>query len=768
MAYLEQSKASQTYFRNFQQNLHGTSADQHYNLVDEQGKNLLSGQDTSAERICMAVESFLENAGIVRSDVNVHDRSVAIGMESLSDGNWDQTAPSMILDLVEQAGVPKSSQMAAAQTVACLLARWKSCKNDPAMFVTQHYSHGDKSVRAEDIATSNSLVFAPSLMEDVSFNGTIPSFEAWGANTDKMLPDERTTLVVSLMNYNRGILDRIMHRCSSGSPYVQYAVPYAEVYDLLKSYDKDHSVRNDGDHRQNFINLAINPAMVSNELQKIEVLKKNDTAGKYLIDDNIIKPNVRVNMQDLALTDEIGFDHVNYTDLVAENVAIDKVFIKVKKDAKEETFVLNVRNLNDARLLMLPNTNDSGNRGTTLEHTFTLKKGQQTDEGNASEILAVCTDTDYLAVRLSFSVQINLKYADVQGYGFAAFSAYNRDGRDPIAAVQTLAEGITMEIVGYQMDARYSEENLRKTNLAVQTHNRPFFFEISPSRNIVVDYAIDDAKKPDYLMSLVSEAISLGQDHRGVNVIIQTLMHIYDVTTEENKDPNLRERLDKVGFQYPASQLCNPAAYINVIDISNVDSLRSGDLLGDIRSLVEWQLMHHFALMYANSLYKQRLNPGEAPTFKVLTSPVILGLVLAIPHYHNHLNKTEAVDGSNVEYRRVLSDGTILDCVTSCFNYLRDKIIAIPYRVSDDGSVLNFGINWDYGMLVASYTPQMFNAAWKRIFANARTMVIPTNPLGLYFTVKGLNQFVDVYQTVGPNSTTLPDPADYVSPIEGN
>ena len=412
---------------------------------------------------------------------------------------------------------------------------------------------------------------------------------------------------------------------------------------------------------------------------------------------------------------------------------------------------------------MLPNTNDSGNRGTFIEHDIAIKKTQKTADGHDSVIFAGLTDTDYIRARIAFTSQINLKYSDVQGYGFITFQAYNVNGTAVDANVATLASNLKMDIVGYTIDARYSEENLRKSNLAINSHIRTFDFEISNGRNIMVDYALDE-QAPNYLMSLVTEAISLGQDHRGIDVIVNTLMHVYNVTNEENEDPQLRSRLDKIGFQYPAGQLVQPAVYINVIDLTQVDNIRSGDFLGDLRSFVELFFMHHFALLYANTFYKHALNAGEAPLFKVFTSPIILELCFSIPHYHNHLNKTEPVDGSTVEYRRVLPDGTILDCVTSTFNYLRDKIVCIPYRADDPESVLNFGSNWDYGTYVANYTPQMNNAAWKRIFANSRTMVIPTNPIGMYFSVKGLDKFIDMFQTVGSKATKLPQPSDVIIP----
>ncbi len=732
------------------------------------GKNTkLDARDYSTlSAVMKATEDFLQSNNIVNPDVNVRDVHSVIGLEDLSSADWNVTSETRIGQLLDEARIPADMQKAAGDAVACLLARLKSCTGQSLLYLNQHFGHGGKEVRMEDIANSNNMVFAPSLFGEISNFSGVPSMEAFGANIDKVIPDVRTTMAVTLLQFHRGLLDRVIHRRSSGSPYVHYTVPYAEIYDMLKSYDNDHKVRNEGDHRQTFLSLYNDPRAVSNELQPIIPLKDNDT-NNDLLADGIIAVNRTANLFDLSvLSGQIGKDHYNYTDLVSENVALQYIIVQISNGNTTEQVQIDVSRLNEARLNMIPNTNDSGNRGGVLNYTFALGRNTELSNGNTTTLLANCTETDYIRARINFTTQINLKYGDVIGYGTIGFEPYNINGAVVTSAVTTLANSLTMSVVGYSVDARYSEENLRKSNVAIQTHTRTFDFEISNGRNFLVDYAMDD-EAPNYLMSLVTEAISLGQDHRGIDVIVKTLLYVHDVTNQENTDPKLRARLEKVGFQYPAAQLVQPAVYINNIDISKVDSVRSGDLLGDIRSYVEWELIHHFALIYANSFYKHALQPGEAPVFKVFTSPIILELIFSIPHYHNHLNRTESVDGSTVEYRRVLPDGTILDCVTTTFNYLRDKIIAIPYREKDPDSVLNFGTNWDYGMYVANYTPQMQNAAWKRIFANSRTMVIPTNPIGLYFDVKGLNTFIDMFQTVGGSGTTLPQPSDLIEAANG-
>jgi hypothetical protein len=266
-------------------------------------------------------------------------------------------------------------------------------------------------------------------------------------------------------------------------------------------------------------------------------------------------------------------------------------------------------------------------------------------------------------------------------------------------------------------------------------------------------------------MSLVTEATSLGQDHRGIDVIVKQLMYVYDRTQEENANPDFRSKLDKIGFQYVASQLVQPVVYISSIDLAQVDYLKSGEYLGDVRGYVEAELLNLVSLYYQNSFYKHQLKPGEKPVFKVFTSSVILENLLSVPHYHDHLNTEMPEDGSTVEYRRVLPNGTILDCVTCTYNYIRDKIVMIPFRPDAPEDVLNFGHNWDFGTFVANYNPQYDNSVNKRVFANSRTMVVPTNPSGIYLDVKNISRVIDMFQVTNPlsNGSTLPQPSDMVA-----
>lgn len=672
-----------------------------------------------------------------------------------------------IRNLVQSCHVPAERETEAMYAVLGLLSKFKACAGNDSLYRALHFSRSKDAENSMTLQSNMQTTFAPSLF-GMATNIGLPSQEAFGADIDKVLPDIRASLAVTLLQFHKGILDRIMHRRTSSSPYVKYVVPYAEVYDMLKSNDISSKVRNSDSHNIPFIELYADPRQVSNQLQPIVPLLSNDTEG-VVYADGYIRYNCTANLFDLSvIANQLGKSHYNFTDLVSENVILNEVLMELKSGDTTEIIRVDTSHLSGSRMQMRPNTKDSGIRSCMLNLTVKLDNRIKTITGETSTILAVTTSADYVKASMTLAHEINLKYADVEGLGYVKAVAANQvEGAEPSEAVKNLVEGLTVTLLAYNLDARYSEENLRKSNLAIRSQTRTFDYEISLGRNILVDYAFDQ-ELPEYLMGLVSEASSLGQDHRGLDVIIKELLYVYDRMHEESSDPNLRQRQDKIGFEYVSSQLVRPVVELNTIDLDNVDTIRSSDVLGDIRQYVEWQLINLTSLYFQNSFYRQQLNPGEKPCFKLLTSSVILDNILNVPHIHNHLCTDQPSDGSVVEYRRVLPNGVILDCVSTSYNYMRDKIVMIPYRENMPEDVLNWGANWDYGTFVAHYNPQIDNGVNKRIFSNSRTMVIPQNPGGIYLDVRNISKIVDLFAVVNPTSSRLPQPSDVIAEEKGN
>lgn len=699
-----------------------------------------------------AVLDFLVNKKLVNYGTTF-DGEEAVGMESFnSQANLNFDRDSGIDTLLAAANIPEKHRDEAKKAVCLLLAKAKTCANNNTLLRSSHFNSSITDQKLKDsVNHSSSVIFAPSLMGLVN-NFGMPGQEAFGVDVDKVHPDLPSSLTVTILQFRKGLLDRMVHRKISASSHVTFVVPYAEVYDMLKSNDASHKVRDEGDHRIPFINLYADPKAVTNLLQPIVPLAANDTEGQLLAD-GFVKFGHDVNLFDLSkLAGQLGKSQYNYTDLVSENVIFDSVVVQLQANGKTELIQIDTHQLQTARYQMQLNTVDSGDRSCMFRYIAKLGKDTKTVNNSPSQILAACTDTDFLRLELHVSSTISLKTSLVFAQCTGAVSGYNRANGEVAQAVKDLINGLTVNMAAYSVDAKYSEENLRKSNLAIRYHVRTFDFEVSNGRNILVDYSMAE-EVPEFCMSLVTEATSLGQDHRGLEVIVRELLYVYDRANLENADPAFRERTDKLGFQYVSSQIVRPMVYLNVIDLDNVDTIRSSDILGDIRQFVEWQLMNLVSLIYQNTYYKSQLADGEIPVFKVATSSVILENIFNIPHIHNHLDKDTKPDGSVVEYRRVLPNGTVLEMASNPMDVLRDKIIMIPWRESVPEDVLNFGQNYDCGTFVASYNPQLDNAVNKRVFSNAKTMVIPTNPMGLYLQVEHLDQFINLFALINYDAT---------------
>ncbi len=183
----------------------------------------------------------------------------------------------------------------------------------------------------------------------------------------------------------------------------------------------------------------------------------------------------------------------------------------------------------------------------------------------------------------------------------------------------------------------------------------------------------------------------------------------------------------------------------------DVDTIRSSDYMSDVRQFFDTRLTRIMSLVHANSLYRQQLEPGEAPTYKLVTSNIILENLFAVPHIHNHIEQMERKesDGEVVEYTRVLPSGIVLQCITSPWDKMRDKIFIVPFRPSYPDSELNYGHNWDYGTFLAHYTPQIAMGVNKRLFCNARETPIITNPVAVSLTIVHFDDFIDLSYVSG-------------------
>jgi hypothetical protein len=648
-----------------------------------------------------------------------------------------------IVQFCEQCEIPREQQFSAACCIAHILTNEQSAAVHFDSGRSGIESMGDK-IQFKDFNS----VFGANASAMITHQATA-ALEAFGQDIDKMVNDVKVNIAITMLKFHKNIIDRVMFRKPCDSNIVQFAVPYNEVYDLAESTNQTSAVRNQGAHRVPFIDLYHRPEIANTEAKKIIPLKANDTgATPLLVADSKIVFGKDVNLFDLALdATKFGHSHVDYTDIVADGVLFDSAVLEVTLDdgtnpAVAELFELPLRIRSGARFQLRNNSRDSADRNCVIGEKLLFDAETKKVDGTANTVLAAFTGDAGLLLKVDIDGRINLKTADTFAQGQVTGSVVTESGEAPIAAVTDAFADLTFALKYYTLDARYSEENMRKTTSAVRMSMRPMAYEIPVGKNYVVDYSLAQVKPTDVL-GTISQAIAIGNDIRALRLMKDTMDLVYDRLKAEASRTMFTNYQDRVAFDFVAGMKVLPYIFRGEIDIAEVESLRTSDILGDIRTLVEKKMLEIFSLIYNQSLYLQALNNGEKPHFKVITSGPIMSTCFAIPHIHNHLNIEQAVDGESVEYARVLPDGTRLDVITTTFNEFIDKIIIIPYRKNDPTSELNFGVNCDRGQFVANFTPTISHGVHRRIAVNSREIIYPTNPIGCYIEVKNISSYFD-------------------------
>lgn len=665
-----------------------------------------------------------------------------------------------LITLCKETGVPDNQITETCKMMASILSRFST--NDDYV---EHWNSVQGSEKMSDSRSSMQQLYPSHISNGLLFEGT-PSKESFGANSDTILPDIRMALTVALMKPHTGIMSRFMHRKASNAIAVQFVVNYDEFYRLDRSQNKESRVRNDHAHRIPMLELETHPEPTDMTLTRFRLLKANDPEDKFLVADDVMKFGAKIHMFDMAVdASNPSTINANWTDLVSDQIVLDYALVEISTTTadgsvdKSEVFQVDLSAQPDARLLMVTNTQESSERNTRCTPSFFLNKETKTVEDVDSEIFESfgVNDNDQAMLSLTLSPTADIRTGIVHCIGEGSLSHTVRDTNIPAVEAQvTAVAGMKVKLIGYSLDAKYSEENLRKANVAIRSLTHPVQYALPQGKAIVVDFSMQQTL-PDHVMQAGQKAQALGIDYRDIQIIIKTMRQVHDRNVMESSEntTTLRSNLEgrTLNRTYLAGQHVNPTTIIKSLNLVNIVSIRSADLLGDIRMYVEAYLTRQIAELHQRSLYVQQLNPGEKPVYKVLTSRLLLETIFGIPHIHNHLHP-KGMEGEQiyqgtdpsaaVEYTRVLPSGVVLQFITTAFAFMRDTVLIVPYREGDAGNILNFGQNIDGGQFASNYTPVDGNQVNRRMYLNTREYPIITNPSGLLIQVKGLSQIAPI------------------------
>ena len=702
-----------------------------YGLID---KCLESQKPISADfvgamaQIGSAVEDWC-------TELNLGQKKRIFGRETLVANETYQidelptaVGPQKIMELCDKAQVAPEHKEAAMKRVAALLFATLGKKEGEALMAYRSTDLGGVT------PTSLETLLPANVMSELTSG---PSLESFGIQIDRVQPDLKTVLTIALMQFHTNLTPRIVPIQTVSQGNVTIVRESMEVYDMAK--DNRRPVR--------LITLYRDPKMVTTRATRIKPLIKNDTDGKFLVADDIYKFQKHINLFAMALDEtKVGYEKYNHTDLVEEGIVVDGVLIKVTtgKQLGEGTvgsfYVMLHIPAGRGRLTQITDDLRSTDRRLNLDRyalridkdtpAFTGVSSLKSTEG----VLNGLVDGKSLEIdfNLHFHVDRKIAMADASGY-LGDPRLIKADGSKLTTDEEAWLKGVSYELVGWTMDARYNEDNKRKVSIRAEIVRRSMSYELPTGRNFVVDTAIGQDGSQNAAARL-AQLEHIGRDANNLDIIGEVMRSVHDQNVGFNNDA---EGQTQLAATFAAGDQVNPYVYMNTLDMSGLYGVRSGDMSGDIKQYVKQYFNRITSGILAKTLYREPLAQGAKVAFRLITSPEVLGNLFQMKHFHQHLDNDEAGSGG-VEHVMVLDNGVRLEIVTTNFRQMENKVVMIPFLSSAQNSILNFGTDYDQGTLVGSFQIGTDGgAAYHRMFSVTRELLIPTNVIGAVIDVIG-------------------------------
>lgn len=720
---------------------------QQFKLLRDQFRNELGDAEHNHDdidrlyhEISEKVRTYLTSAGITTRDGN-HTVANDISLESLG-GDIQQNVDGGIGALFDEIQIPQDMRETAADTVALVLGR--------------HFANGPKStfsdqmVRAEDLGSTETPTMldsylSPEFADRICTDGDAIFTEAYGANISEGVADVQMSLTVALMRMHLGMMPRVVPTRTTDGPSIVYTIPVVSAIDLSDSDSK----------RIPFLNLYENPTMLANDLPEVVPYDANDD-GTYVYnnEDGWLKPDVKAPLKTLGVDASTpGFDKANHTDIIAEGARIASVRVKLTisgDSGSPREFDIPLPE-DRSRLVRMAQSQSVSDRALVLNGmNFVLGPGGISTESGASTMSPLFTDAETgigsnpflegLRVTLMGTIILNRETGMIGGSVSASVASYRKDGEDLSTAWQTVVGSDDSNLssavaVAYAPSCQWSEQNLRRSSIHIRTDRRNMVFHLPIGRHYLNDRALTQDQGED-MASALSKAVSLGEDYTAYRIMHNNLTNVANrlQAIENGADDT---RLEDI---YVAGNKVHPFVYQDTLDLTSITSIRDADRQGDIASRFISYMNSVTTRLQAGSRMMEQLRPGTVGVYRVPTSFQVLSGLIGQPVIHSHLSQMGGYvnNGDGVEYRITLPNGVVLEVVTSNFEDLSNTMYLIPHLQEDPESELNYGHIWDMGTIVGSMTFNAYGSANKRMYANARQLLIVTNPVAAVIDIVGL------------------------------
>lgn len=668
------------------------------------------------------VYDFLNESGFVRQ---MNSQNIVCAMENFQlDTVTDESMIGRITGVIESIA-PTASNTTKHELASVIGRSIDATMGRTPTDAWRTYTGNAPKLKAgsgvQEIAVES--ILPQSVLGDVMTPGKIAQ-ESFGVGMDQATPDLRTSITVGIMRFFQGITGKMFMRHVVNEPVIYINRDDVNIY---KTDNTSPDVP--------MVDLNRDPEIVSVDLTRVVPLFANDVAGE-VIEDGYIAMNREANLMTLSLDPlRPAFASANKTDVLADDVKVETVVIQLFDGTDREYIEIPIPS-QKARLVRNNNGSSTSRIGNMTFEAY-IKSTTVTRAGSPTALLAGIHADDVVVATITLNPTIDLRTCKSMVTGAITLAAKNATSATtaPNAATSTELATITArDLYSVKWDARFNEENLRKSNVGAEILVDTLSYTIPVGKNYFVDYAFTQTIDTDRSTAILVNLINYGIDYRSLRIINDKIGEIVDAWAGYVPTAGV---VFNPGAGYACSNRIKPFAVSGTFDCSDFTNMKELEKIQDIYSAARIQFNAIAAKIDAKSYLSHQLASGVG-TYRVVSDPEFLGNILGVGRMHDRLKPfSPTADNGVVNSIIMLDSGVTFEIVTVPFDSMKEKIMGIPLVENSPQSTLNFAINADMGSMVAHYHGD-FNGLKHRLFTNVRELPIVTNPSGFVLDVANM------------------------------
>ena len=583
----------------------------------------------------------------------------------------------------------------------------------------------------------------------------VGALESYGVHEQNFAFDLRTAMMISATNYLTSIEDKLFARHMTPNAKIRFEIDNIVKYD----YAKNKSLLTTGDNARgddipiSYVQLNKDPTSINTKSRPVKFhVTHNNLYSTGTLPEMGKKINIFQTVYDGATTDPV-YQAFGESDRISDGAKINTLYLYVTKaSGNSRLYEIDVSYRDDCYFTKAENMKESSERILNLNLNDVVVKDSDASTLHSVGSTAPLTSMDddsHLSISVNVNGRFNLRTSEVQVDASGIAYSVKVDATGDASAVsadttlKTALDGANGEvkIVAYELDAQYTEENIRKSNVAIRTNRTTKTARVPHGRTYIFEtQALPKQTGLEPLITNVNNIIGIGN--------LTKLLTVWEDFVDNSGKALKRDRLrvkrstyDDFAANFVTHNTILPSIETLSIDFganaANVVSKRDHELTEDVFGKFKREMNSFINKLMTESCYTCVLNSGEKFRWVGLTHFSVINTILT-PSLTNDTKEfsLKMTGGGSVILE--LAKNIEIEFRGISFDSLEKTILMAPVRANNRAHASSFGQILDVGTYSGSYLTGDSAVSRKHV-VNSRESFYITTPVAAKINLVNLN-----------------------------